>query len=270
MKKQDGEIETVASPVARKTSASRQSAPREASASRPATRSDKVRGWKSSRPRTLVDHAVDAILAAAAQGLILPGDRLSEPELVANLGMSRVPIREALRVLESQGVVTSVPYKGIRLMEVSEARLMQIIDVRILLETLASRRAMEAGRNGSEQIAELSAAVDELELMRQRNDVFGFAQADAQFHRLLCSFASNPVLEQLWEALARQLTVIIGLSTQGKPMAEIVEEHRKLLRAFASGDINQMALEIEDHVRFQPLDVNYKRIIDDRRASKKR
>ncbi len=48
-------------------------------------------GWGAARPRTLVDHAVDVILSAAARGLILPGDRVSEPELAAHLGMSRVP-----------------------------------------------------------------------------------------------------------------------------------------------------------------------------------
>lgn len=227
-----------------------------------------ARGWQPRRPTTLVAHATDAILSAAAQGLILPGDRLSEPELVAHLGMSRVPIREALRILESQGVVTSVPYKGIRLMEVSEARLMQIIDVRVPLETLASRRAIEAGHNGARQVGELSAAVEELELMSQRHDAFGFALADAQFHRLLCSFAANPVLDQLWETLARQLTVIIGLSTLGKPMAEIVGEHRRLVDVFASGEVDRMALEIEDHVRYQPFDVDYERIIAERRAAK--
>ncbi|MDQ0467218.1 GntR family transcriptional regulator [Labrys wisconsinensis] len=224
-------------------------------------------GWEAARPRTLVDHAVDVILSAAARGLILPGDRVSEPELAAHLGMSRVPIREALRILESQGVVTSQPYKGIRLMEVSAARLEQIIDVRVPLELLACRRAIEAGRNGPHEIAKLEKAIAELDLMRQRNDVYGFASADTAFHRLLCSFGGNPVLSNLWESIARQLTVIFGLSTMGKPMDAIVEEHRALLAVFASGDIDAMVREIEEHVRVQWLDVNYDQVIADRRAA---
>jgi DNA-binding GntR family transcriptional regulator len=224
--------------------------------------------WEAARPRTLVDHAVDAVLSAAARGLILPGDRIAEPDLVARLGMSRVPIREALRTLESQGVVFSEPYKGIRLMEVSQARLNQIIDVRIPLETLACQRAIEAGRNGSRQIAQLHAAIGELEIMRDRQDIYGFASADTGFHRVLCSFAQNPVLSNLWESIARQLTVIFGLSTIGKPMNAIIEEHRVLTDVFASGDIDKMAREIEEHVRVQALDVNYEEIIAQRRASR--
>lgn len=224
--------------------------------------------WQPARPRTLVDHAVDAILSAASRGLILPGDRVSEPDLVNRLGMSRVPIREALRILESQGIVTSEPYKGIRLMEISHQRLEQIIDVRIPLETLACRRAIETGRNGPAQLALLAQSVEELVLMQQREDIYGFASADTAFHRALCSFAANPVLSNLWESIARQLTVLFGLSTMGKSMDAIIDEHRRLVAVFAQGDIDKMAAEIEQHIRVQALDVDYEKIIAERRSQR--
>ena len=221
--------------------------------------------WSAARPRTLVDHAVDAILSAASRGLILPGDRIAEPELVAKLGMSRVPIREALRILESQGIVTSEPYKGIRLMEISHQRLEQIIDVRIPLETLACRRAIEAGRNGTEQLNQLYQGVAQMQAMMQNDDVYGFASADTDFHRTLCSFAHNPVLSNLWESIARQLTVIFGLSTMGKSMSDIIEEHQRLINVFADGDIAKMTDEVENHIRIQALDVDYETLITQRR-----
>jgi DNA-binding GntR family transcriptional regulator len=230
-------------------------------------RAGAVSGWEAARPRTLVDHAVDAILSAAARGLILPGDRLAEPDLAAHLGMSRVPIREALRILESQGVVTSEPYKGIRLMEVSPERLDQVIDVRCSLEALACRRAIEAGGNGPAEIARLEDAIAELEFARQRDDTYAFASADTAFHRELCGLARNPVLSRLWESIARQLTVIIGLSTHAKQMDAIVTEHRTLVNVFSSGDIAAVAREIDQHIRVLALDVDYARIIAERRAA---
>lgn len=217
--------------------------------------------WVAARPRTLVDHAVDSILSAAARGLILPGDRLSEPDLAQNLNMSRVPIREALRFLESQGVVTSEPYKGIRLMEVSEQRLKHTIDVRVALETLACTRALEHGQNGPQQMARLEAAIDEMALMAQREDVYGLAQADTHFHRSLIGLAENPVLSASWEALARQLIVLFGLSTQSRSLDSIVEEHRRLATVFAHGDLDQLRTELETHIRVQALDVHYEDII---------
>ena len=215
----------------------------------------------AARPRTLVDFAVESILSAASRGLIAPGERLSEPDLGSRLNMSRVPIREALRVLESQGVVTSEPYKGIRLMDVTTQRLRQIIDVRVPLESLACRRAIEMGCNGKHQIAKLRAAVEELRLMCDRGDTYAFASADTEFHRILCSFAGNPVLSMLWESLARQLTVIFGLLTLRKPMADNIDEHKLLVDVFASGDADAMDRELEDHIRVQQSEVDLDTII---------
>jgi len=223
--------------------------------------------WSAARPRTLVDHAVDAILSAASRGLIIPGERISEPELSRRLRMSRVPIREALRTLESQGVVTSEPYKGIRLMTATRQRLEQIIDVRVPLELLACRRAIEQGCNGPHEVGRLREAVAEMSLMSQRGDTYGFATADTAFHRILCSFAGNPVLDMLWESIARQLTVIFGLLTLRKPMADNIEEHLLLAELFASGDIAAMHRELEDHIRIHQQAADLEEIVSDCRAA---
>lgn len=217
--------------------------------------------WAKARPQTMVDHAVAAIIAGATRGVILPGDRIVEVELAREMGISRVPIREALRILESQGVVTSEPYKGIRLMEVSHARMEQVLDVRSNLEILAARRALEAGRNDKAGIATLRAARDELALAAGRRDVYGFALADAAFHRALCALGGNPVLSTLWESLARQVTIIGGLATLGKPMPAIVKEHDLLIKVFARGDIEDMARELHEHIVVMSRDLDYDAIV---------
>ena len=105
----------------------------ESSRRKTAPNGEKAARWEATRPTTMVDHAVSAIISGASRGVILPGDRIVEADLVKALGISRVPIREALRILESQGVVTSSPYKGIRLMDVTHEVLEQILDVRSTL-----------------------------------------------------------------------------------------------------------------------------------------
>jgi DNA-binding GntR family transcriptional regulator len=224
--------------------------------------------WEVARPQTMVDLAVAAIISGATRGVILPGDRIVEAELARALGMSRVPIREALRILESQGVVTSAPYKGIRLMEVTHERLEQVLDVRANLEILAARRAIEAGRNGPAELARLRAARDELELVAARNDVYAFALADAGFHRTLCELGGNPVLSVLWESLARQVTVIGGLATLGKPMQDIVAEHYRLIEVFASGDSEAVAHELHDHIVVFAHSIDFDAIISERRKQR--
>lgn len=220
--------------------------------------------WEKARPQTMVDHAVAAIIAGATRGTILPGDRIVEAELARDMGISRVPIREALRILESQGVVTSEPYKGIRLMEVSHARLEQVLDVRSNLEILAARRALEARRNDKAGIAILRKARDELDLAAKRKDVYGFALADAAFHRALCELGGNPVLSTLWESLARQVTIIGGLATLGKPMTAIVKEHDLLIKVFAKGDIDEMSRELHEHIVVMSRDIDFDAIVAQR------
>ncbi|MBD0276255.1 MAG: GntR family transcriptional regulator, partial [Acetobacteraceae bacterium] len=82
----------------------------------------------------MVEQAAEAIVAAAARGAFLPGDRLVEAEIARDLGISRVPVREALRLLESQGIVVNTPYRGVRLVEVDARRVQQMLEVRCVLE----------------------------------------------------------------------------------------------------------------------------------------
>jgi DNA-binding GntR family transcriptional regulator len=222
--------------------------------------------WRPLRPRTLVDMVIDAIMAAAARGVLLPGDRVVESELGQKLGVSRVPVREALRILESQGVVVNEPYKGIRLTPYTPERLDNVIEARVALETSAACRAIRLGRNDSGGLALLERCIEELELMRVRSDAYGFASADTDFHRALLSLSGNDVLCGLWEGLARQVTIFFGLSTLDKSMAAIVDEHRALLRAFRSGDPQAMARALDEHISVQTHAVDYLGIIARRRA----
>ncbi len=218
------------------------------------------------QPRTLVHQVIDALVAGASEGLILPGDRIVEADLAQQLGVSRVPVREALRVLESQGIVVNEPYKGIRLTPVSPQRIDQLIEVRVALETTAARRAIRLKLNDGPHLLELETIVRDMETMATRNEVFGFATADTSFHRTLCGFAGNSVLSDMWEMLARQMTIIFGLSAFGKPMPAIVEEHRELIRVFRSGKTADMARAISDHIDVEIHKVNLEKIIAERRA----
>jgi DNA-binding GntR family transcriptional regulator len=222
--------------------------------------------WQTVRPRTLVDLVVDAIIAGASRGLILPGDRIVEMDLALALGISRVPVREALRVLESQGVVTSERYKGIRLMPVTRERLEDVLEARVALETMAARRAIQSGNTTAAATAGLERALDELRLMVAREDTYGFATADTVFHRELCRLGGSAVICTLWESLARQLTIIFGLSTFGKPMPDIADEHRTLIDVLRTGDIRATEREIEDHILTQSRRMDYNRIIAERRG----
>jgi DNA-binding GntR family transcriptional regulator len=220
------------------------------------------------QPQTMVDLVIDAIVPAAAAGVILPGDRIVEADLARKLGVSRVPVREALRLLESQGIVVNEPYRGIRLRPVTNQRVHELIEARVALEASAAERAVRAKRHRGEHLAPLRAAIREMDLMAKRKDAYGLAAADTEFHRALCRLGGNSVTTELWETLARQFTIIFGLASLSKPMPEIVAEHPELLAAIESGRMTTIRRTLDEHITVMNHAVDYEAVIARRRAQR--
>ena len=170
------------------------------------------------QPRTMVEQAAEAIVAAAARGLFLPGDRLVEAEIARDLGISRVPVREALRLLESQGIVVSTPYKGMRLMQVTNDGVAALMRVRLALESLAIREALRAPGGVGRFVPLAQAAVDYSKAV-QHGDPAVIVLADKEFHAELCRASGNAPLLALWQSLARQLAGDLGPGAAGHPAA---------------------------------------------------
>lgn len=201
------------------------------------------------QPRTMVEQAAEAIVAAAARGAFLPGDRLVEAEIARDLGISRVPVREALRLLESQGIVNSVPYKGMRLMSVTNTGVAALMRVRLALETQAIGEAL-AQPGGPSRFAKLGQAAEDYALVAASGDPALIVAADGNFHRELCRASGNAPLLALWQSLSRQLAVVWGLGRQGRDALSAEREHTALVKALLAGDRHGAADALSDHVNW--------------------
>src|SRR3712207_1767514 len=125
-----------------------------------------------------------------------------EAEIARDLGISRVPVREALRLLESQGIVVSTPYKGMRLMQVTNRGVAALMRVRLTLETLAVREAL-GQPGGSERFDRLRRAADAFADAVRASDPALRVRAEEDFHAELCRASGNAPLLALWQSLAR-------------------------------------------------------------------
>ena len=202
------------------------------------------------QPRTMVEQAAEAVVAAAARGAFLPGDRLVEAEIARDLGISRVPVREALRLLESQGIVVSTPYKGMRLMQVTNQGVAELTRVRTALEALAVREIVAAG-GGEVRLAAARRAAAVHEAQLAGGDLAAIVGADVAFHGEICRASGNAVLHALWSSLARQLAVVWGLGQGARRGDDVVAEHRKLLDRLAKGDGAGALAVLETHLAWQ-------------------
>jgi DNA-binding GntR family transcriptional regulator len=209
-----------------------------------------VRRLAPVQPRTMVEQAAEAVVAAAARGAFLPGDRLVEAEIARDLGISRVPVREALRLLESQGIVVSTPYKGMRLMQVTNRAVAEITKVRIALETLAVREIVDQVKGDAPDSLLVPArrAAAAYEQALRADDRAGAVAADLALHGELCRASGNAVLHGVWSGMARQLAVVWGLGHGARPATAVIAEHKALLDQIARGDAAGALSALEKHL----------------------
>jgi DNA-binding GntR family transcriptional regulator len=220
-------------------------------------------------PRTMVEQAAEAVVAAAARGVFLPGDRLVEAEIARDLGISRVPVREALRLLESQGIVVSTPYKGMRLMQVSNRMVAELMRVRTALESLALREILAEGPATEERLMPARRAAQRYEAAGEGRDTAILVAADESFHGELCRLSGNRVLHGLWLSVARQLSVVWGLGHDVRPKTRTAAEHVEILDCLARGDEAGAQAALNRHLDWH-AELDFEAAIEARRAAKAR
>ena len=191
---------------------------------------------------------VTAIVEGTALGRFQPGQRLIETEIAEQLGVSRLPLREALKILETQGIVERLPRRGTQLMEVNADKLRKVLEVRAQLEVLALRNIFKDGR-----IDDLMHEFDQvLKQMRREADSknrIGIATTDMQFHRALCLTSGNEVLAKLWEGLSQQLVIFFCVEGRTIPdLRTIHDRHSALRDAIKTGDADRAESALLTHI----------------------
>lgn len=192
----------------------------------------------------LRDQVREEIRQRIVDGQLPPGSRMVERELAAELGVSRVPVREALRMLETEGFVSVVPRKGVVVRSLSRTDVIELFDVREALEVLATRRAAETAtpaelRRLEQLLARARKAID-------ADDSAGAGAANEAFHDEIILLARNGLLAGMLEPLQGRLH---WLFRQTQDLDALWSEHRRLFEAIASGDPDRAAAQALQHVR---------------------
>ena len=166
-------------------------------------------------------------------GKLPPGSRLRETEIAARLAVSRTPVREAIRRLEAEGLVDHLPRSGAVVRKLDYPELMELYEMRTVLEGTAARLAARAA--SPVELEELVAINDEMRAAAGRpGEVIGL---NRQFHKLLLDAARNRFLLRAMATVENTL-LILGTSSMAMPdrACEAVEEHREVLDALLARD----------------------------------
>jgi DNA-binding GntR family transcriptional regulator len=196
----------------------------------------RARGVRPAPPRQLLaDRAYAELRDRLVTLRIAPGEPIDEDLLGNELGIGRTPVREAIKRLALENLVTVYPRRGTFASEINITDLAYISDVRVQLEGLAAQRAAQQASPG--QRAEAEALIDELQRSRGSDDTAALMALDTRVHRFLYESAGNPFLE---ETLARYLNLSLRIwyivLDRLPHLFARVHEHESLLRAIAEGD----------------------------------
>lgn len=173
--------------------------------------------------------------------LIFSGDLAAgsdhlETELAVRLGLSRTPVREALLILEEQGLVDVRPRKGVRIKPVSPVDMAEIYDLLRELESLAAQNAAHA-RHDAAALAPLSRAIDAMDDALSRDDRAAWAKADDVFHTQLVALGGNERLARMVQMMADQVRRARAVTLYMRPApTRSNADHRAVLEAIAAGD----------------------------------
>jgi DNA-binding GntR family transcriptional regulator len=206
--------------------------------------------------RTLHDELVDRVRTLIVEGQLEPGSRIHESDLGRALGVSRTPLREALKVLASEGLIELVPGRGAIVKRLTRKDVREMLDVLIALETLAGRLAC---RNATAaEIAALRAIHDEMMKLYAARDRLEYYWRNQAIHAGIARLSGNALLAAMHQGLQARLRRIrfIGNEEPHK-WAGAVAEHEEMIAALEARDDARLAAVIENH-----LDHTWERVVD--------
>ncbi|ARP88129.1 GntR family transcriptional regulator [Bordetella genomosp. 9] len=187
----------------------------------------------------------DKLRERILSGEFTPGDRLVEGRLSDEMGVSRIPVREALRALAAEGLVTIEPRRGASVAVLSDAVAHDMIEVRATLEGLNAKLA--AQRRDQSTVARLQAFLDEGNNAARADSLERFLALNSEFHEMLATIAGNVVLTDLMRSL-RDRTALLFAPSNMRRAKQNWDEHAQILNAVIAGNGDLAALLASQHV----------------------
>ncbi|PHV69372.1 GntR family transcriptional regulator [Sporanaerobium hydrogeniformans] len=198
----------------------------------------------------LRDVVFQTLRKAILRGELEPGTRLMETQLGEKLGVSRTPIREAIRKLELEGLVVMVPRKGAQVAQFTEKDILDVLEVRAALEALAAKLACK--KMDDRAFLKLQLAITEYEYAVRENDIETMVQKDVEFHETIFNATDNDKLIQLFNNVREQVNRYrITYLKNAEDNKAVHKEHLEILDALKARNEIKAAQIASKHIQTQ-------------------
>ena len=190
---------------------------------------------KLRKHKTLREQIVFSLRESIIRGELKPGTKLTEPELATRLGISRTPIRESFRQLESEGFLTVIPRKGAVVSNITRKDIEDFFELKSLLEGYAARIAAE--KMTEKDVDKLIQINKELADCAENNNYERFFTKNEEFHNYFLTLCGNEKLVEIRDTMVKRFLGfrMAALSLPGRLM-ESVKQHEQAIKAFKRGD----------------------------------
>lgn len=189
-----------------------------------------------------------AIIADLVAGELIPGMHVTIETLTGRYAVSHMPVREALRQLEGEGILLSVAHKGFRIESITEDYIRNIYDIRVGIESMLAHRAVEKATEAD--VEDLRRFHEELNVLIREGKPLVASRENIEFHKRIYAIARNPEAEFLLEGRTRVVrTVADSLGGYTPEVFEtVIAEHEMIIRAFENKDPEAAEHAVFDHV----------------------
>ncbi|MBX6353664.1 MAG: GntR family transcriptional regulator [Thermoflavifilum sp.] len=207
-----------------------------------------VRGEEDEIGKSLPMRIAEYIARGILEGRFATGERLKEEELAATFNTSRSPVREALYMLQLEGLVERLPRRGTVVKAYTQKELRELYEVRLGLEAMAMDRLVQRWTPQVER--RFRRVLQDMEEALASVDAEAYARLNDDFHQLIFEHADNSVLWRMYRQLKNLLIAVLQLSTQDvEQMRMSLEEHRGIVDVLASGRFDEAKALLLENVR---------------------
>lgn len=213
----------------------------------PVSQPPHLAGLEPLRPRTTPAIIADKLREQIVHGTFAPGSRMIEPKLAERLGVSRGPVREALQRLVQEGLLTNIANRGVFVVELDDADIVDIYRARRLIERDAAQTLYRS--KAAAHLARLADIIGEMRHVTDQDDFALIAELDLAFHSALVAAAESPRLSRMFATLAAETRVCLANLREHYPRSSaLTDEHLKLLTLISADDEKALLDAVDAHL----------------------
>ena len=197
--------------------------------------------------RSLRDRVLDILREAILNGDLKPGQALREIDISEHLGVSRAPIREALQILNTEGLVEIIPYHGATVRYLTRTDIEELYSLRTVLETFAIRQII--AQEAPEHVEQLYGCFHAMLAAAESDDLKRVNQLDRDFHTTLIDLSGHSLLHKTWNVVSMRVRQAMSLlNRRNRDLRQVAYNHLPIVQAIEAGDEREALRLIEAHV----------------------